>query len=192
MARIVAAMAMTHSPGLTGWFTRAPEAYQQLALGATAELRRRLEAAREPAGESGRMGHRHRRDDPRHRLGPLPSRLQRHCLRRLLREGAPVALERGARVLVLGGAEEEAQDLGDVILVDTEVHEPLGVLIPDRLVLRAAQTELLRDPGEVGEPARPKRRVAPDVEHHLVGRQRRVAALDVTHRTTASGASGSP
>ncbi len=46
MARIVAAMAMTHSPGLTGWFTRAPEAHQQLALGATAEMRRRLEAAR--------------------------------------------------------------------------------------------------------------------------------------------------
>src|SRR3989442_105618 len=49
MARIVAAMAMTHSPGLTGWFTRAPEAYQQLALGATAEMRRRLEAARPDA-----------------------------------------------------------------------------------------------------------------------------------------------
>jgi hypothetical protein len=46
MAHIVAAMAMTHSPGLTGWFTRAPEAYQRLALGATAEMRRRLEAAR--------------------------------------------------------------------------------------------------------------------------------------------------
>src|SRR5438552_670737 len=49
MARIVAAMAMTHSPGLTGWFTRAPEAYQQLALGATAEMRRRLEAERPDA-----------------------------------------------------------------------------------------------------------------------------------------------
>src|SRR5206468_4156511 len=46
MAQIVAAMAMTHSPGLTGWFTRAPEAHQRLALGATAEMRRRLEAAR--------------------------------------------------------------------------------------------------------------------------------------------------
>src|ERR671930_1806290 len=45
MASIVAAMAMTHSPGLTGWFTRAPEAYQRLALGATAEMRRRLEAS---------------------------------------------------------------------------------------------------------------------------------------------------
>src|SRR5437773_9527047 len=44
MARIVAAMAMTHSPGLTGWFTRAPEAHQQPALGATAERRRPLEA----------------------------------------------------------------------------------------------------------------------------------------------------
>ncbi len=46
MADIVAAMAMTHSPGLTGWFDRAPEEFQQLALGATAEMRRRLEAAR--------------------------------------------------------------------------------------------------------------------------------------------------
>lgn len=46
MARIVAAMAMTHSPGLTGWFTRAPEEQQQLALGATKEMRRRLEVAR--------------------------------------------------------------------------------------------------------------------------------------------------
>jgi len=46
VAQIVAAMAMTHSPGLTGWFDRASEEYQQLALGATAEMRRRLEAAR--------------------------------------------------------------------------------------------------------------------------------------------------
>ena len=46
MAEIVAAMAMTHSPGLTGWFTRAPEDDQHLALQATAEMRRRLEAAR--------------------------------------------------------------------------------------------------------------------------------------------------
>jgi aromatic ring-opening dioxygenase catalytic subunit (LigB family) len=46
MAEIVAAMAMTHSPGLTGWFTRASERDQRLALEATAEMRRRLEAAR--------------------------------------------------------------------------------------------------------------------------------------------------
>ena len=46
MAEIVAAMAMTHSPGLTGWFTRAPEDDQQQARRATAEMRRRLEAAR--------------------------------------------------------------------------------------------------------------------------------------------------
>jgi aromatic ring-opening dioxygenase catalytic subunit (LigB family) len=46
VAEIVAAMAMTHSPGLTGWFTRASEDYQRLALQATAEMRRRLEAAR--------------------------------------------------------------------------------------------------------------------------------------------------
>jgi aromatic ring-opening dioxygenase catalytic subunit (LigB family) len=46
VAEIVAAMAMTHSPGLTGWFTRASEDYQQQALHATAEMRRRLEAAR--------------------------------------------------------------------------------------------------------------------------------------------------
>jgi len=46
VAEIVAAMAMTHSPGLTGWFDRASAEYQQLALSATAEMRRRLEAAR--------------------------------------------------------------------------------------------------------------------------------------------------
>lgn len=45
MAQIVAAMAMTHSPGLTGWFSRASETDQRLVLGATAEMRRRLEAA---------------------------------------------------------------------------------------------------------------------------------------------------
>ena len=46
MAQIVAAMAMTHSPGLTGWFERAPEEHQKLALRATAEMRERLIAAR--------------------------------------------------------------------------------------------------------------------------------------------------
>jgi protocatechuate 4,5-dioxygenase beta chain len=46
VAEIVAAMAMTHSPGLTGWFDRASVEYQQLALAATAEMRRRLEDAR--------------------------------------------------------------------------------------------------------------------------------------------------
>jgi len=46
VAEVVAAMAMTHSPGLTGWFTRASEEYQRLALQATAEMRRRLESAR--------------------------------------------------------------------------------------------------------------------------------------------------
>src|SRR5262247_4057164 len=46
MAEIVAAMAMTHAPGLTGWFTRAPERDQRDVLEATAEMRRRLQAAR--------------------------------------------------------------------------------------------------------------------------------------------------
>jgi protocatechuate 4,5-dioxygenase beta chain len=46
MAEIVAAMAMTHSPGLTGWFDRAPRAQQESALHALAEMRRRLEAVR--------------------------------------------------------------------------------------------------------------------------------------------------
>jgi protocatechuate 4,5-dioxygenase beta chain len=39
-------MAMTHSPGLTGWFTRASQDYQQQALTALGEMRRRLEVAR--------------------------------------------------------------------------------------------------------------------------------------------------
>jgi aromatic ring-opening dioxygenase catalytic subunit (LigB family) len=46
MAEIVAAMAMTHGPGLTGWFDAAPQAHQDLSLAATAEMRRRLHAAR--------------------------------------------------------------------------------------------------------------------------------------------------
>jgi protocatechuate 4,5-dioxygenase beta chain len=46
MARIVAAMAMTHSPGLTGWFERAPESQQREALRALVEMRERLVAAR--------------------------------------------------------------------------------------------------------------------------------------------------
>jgi aromatic ring-opening dioxygenase catalytic subunit (LigB family) len=46
VARIVAALAMTHAPGLTGWFDRAPEWQQQEARRALAEMRQRLEAAR--------------------------------------------------------------------------------------------------------------------------------------------------
>jgi protocatechuate 4,5-dioxygenase beta chain len=46
MAPIVAAMAMTHSPGLTGWFDRAPQSHQTLALQAMTEMRERLAAAR--------------------------------------------------------------------------------------------------------------------------------------------------
>ena len=46
MAQIVAAMAMTHSPGLTGWFDRAPQSQQTQALQAMTEMRERLAAAR--------------------------------------------------------------------------------------------------------------------------------------------------
>ncbi len=46
MAPIVAAMAMTHSPGLTGWFDRAPQSHQTLALQAMTEMRERLAGAR--------------------------------------------------------------------------------------------------------------------------------------------------
>jgi protocatechuate 4,5-dioxygenase beta chain len=46
MAKIVAAMAMTHSPGLTGWFERAPMQQQLLAKKAMDEMRWRLEAAK--------------------------------------------------------------------------------------------------------------------------------------------------
>ena len=46
MAEIVAAMAMTHSPGLTGWFDRAPKSQQTQALQAMTEMRERLAAAR--------------------------------------------------------------------------------------------------------------------------------------------------
>jgi len=46
VAEIVAAMAMTHGPGLTGWFDAAPKDYQELTLRATDEMRRRLSDAR--------------------------------------------------------------------------------------------------------------------------------------------------
>jgi protocatechuate 4,5-dioxygenase beta chain len=46
VATIVAAMAMTHSPGLTGWFERAPMQQQLLAKKAMDEMRWRLEAAK--------------------------------------------------------------------------------------------------------------------------------------------------
>jgi len=46
MARLVAAMALTHSPGLTGWFDRAPEDQRREARRALGEMRERLQAAR--------------------------------------------------------------------------------------------------------------------------------------------------
>lgn len=46
MAQVVAAMAMTHSPGLTGWFDRAPEDQRRQARRALGEMRDRLRAAR--------------------------------------------------------------------------------------------------------------------------------------------------
>ena len=56
MARIVAAMAMTHSPGLTGWFDRAPQSHQTQALQAMTEMRERL------IGAISKLGERCRRD----------------------------------------------------------------------------------------------------------------------------------
>jgi len=46
VARIVTAMALTHSPGLTGWFDRAPEEQRREARRALDEMRDRLRAAR--------------------------------------------------------------------------------------------------------------------------------------------------
>jgi protocatechuate 4,5-dioxygenase beta chain len=46
MAQVVAAMALTHSPGLTGWFDRAPEDQRREARRALAVMRDRLRAAR--------------------------------------------------------------------------------------------------------------------------------------------------
>jgi aromatic ring-opening dioxygenase catalytic subunit (LigB family) len=46
VARVVAAMAMTHSPGLTGWFDRAPAEQQLEARRALDEMRRRVRDAR--------------------------------------------------------------------------------------------------------------------------------------------------
>jgi protocatechuate 4,5-dioxygenase beta chain len=46
VARVVAAMAMSHSPGLTGWFDRAPEDQRLEARRALGDMRERLRAAR--------------------------------------------------------------------------------------------------------------------------------------------------
>jgi aromatic ring-opening dioxygenase catalytic subunit (LigB family) len=46
MAQVVTAMALTHSPGLTGWFDRAPEDQRRDARRALDEMRDRLRAAR--------------------------------------------------------------------------------------------------------------------------------------------------
>lgn len=46
MAQVVAAMALTHSPGLTGWFDRAPEDQRREARRALDAMRERLRAAR--------------------------------------------------------------------------------------------------------------------------------------------------
>lgn len=46
MAEVVAAMALTHSPGLTGWFDRAPEDQRREARRALDVMRDRLRAAR--------------------------------------------------------------------------------------------------------------------------------------------------
>src|SRR5688572_191808 len=117
-------------------------------------------------------------------LQPL---LQGHRARRLLGERAPVALERRARVAVLRVAEEQPEDLGDVVLVDAEVHQPPGIAVADGLVLRAAEPELAGEALEVGEPARAQRGVLAHVVHHLVRRERLVAALDVAHHLRTFG-----
>jgi protocatechuate 4,5-dioxygenase beta chain len=46
MAKVVSVLAMTHAPGLTGWFDAAPERDRAVVLDGTAELRRRLESSR--------------------------------------------------------------------------------------------------------------------------------------------------
>jgi aromatic ring-opening dioxygenase catalytic subunit (LigB family) len=46
VAQVVAAMALTHSPGLTGWFDRAPENQRRDARRALDTMRERLRAAR--------------------------------------------------------------------------------------------------------------------------------------------------
>ena len=91
------------------------------------------------------------------------------------------------RVAVGGGAVEEAQDLGNVVLVHAHVVQAAHVAIAQGLVLRLPEAELAGQSGQVGEPPGPERGVAPDVEDHLVQRQGLVTALDVTHRGAPSG-----
>src|SRR6185369_7431295 len=107
--------------------------------------------------------------------------LQRQRPRGLFRERALVALERLAGVAVLGVAEEQAEDLRDIVLMHAQVHQPPGVLVADRLVLGPAQPELAAEALEVGFPARAQHGVLAHGVHHLVGRQGLVAALEVAH-----------
>jgi hypothetical protein len=110
----------------------------------------------------------------------------------LVGEGARVALERRAGAGALGRAEEHAKELGDVVLVHAEVHEPARILGPDGLHLLAREAELTGHPVEIAHQATAQGRIAPQREHHLVGRQGLVAALDVTHDRRPSRAWGSP
>src|SRR5262245_10121524 len=83
---------------------------------------------------------------------PIPRRRQvggqRERARRLLGVRALVRLERGMRVAVHGGAEEQAQDLRDVVLVHAELVEPADVLVAEGGELGVGQAEL---PGQAVE-----------------------------------------
>src|SRR5262249_31499259 len=112
---------------------------------------------------------------------------EREGLGRLVGVRALVGLERRMVVGVERGAVEQAQDLGHVVLMHAEGVEPAHVLVAERFGLLGREPELARDPLEVRVPALAQPRVATDIEHHLVERQRLVGALGVAHYLSTLG-----
>ena len=133
------------------------EASAHLAEGAQREAAMLGGGGIEPAGEAGRVGEGHGGDDLGHgSASAAASRgeagLELQGPGRLFRIGALVGLERGMGVAVGGGTEEEAEDLGDVVLVHAQLVQAPHVLVAEGLVLGGAQPELVGEAGEVGDP----------------------------------------
>src|SRR5262245_3088949 len=87
-------------------------------------------------------------------------------------------------VRVARGAEEQPHDLGDVVLMDTELVQAPHVPVFQGLRLLGAEPELATESCEIGPPALAQARVLAHVEDHLVEGQSLVAALHVTHAST--------
>src|SRR5262245_10974349 len=101
---------------------------------------------------------------------PLEPLGQLEGLGGLLGERAPVRLQRGMGVRVARGAEEQPHDLGDVVLMDTELVQAPHVPVLQGLRLLGAESKLPLESCEIGPPALAQARVLAHVEDHLVER----------------------